>query len=296
MNYDLLLQYLTELGTGDWKIFRDGLDHLADPDQQPYRSMVARDLSLLGHVEFAFFDDMAWAACPEILVALPGGEGARAVLCGGRSQALLGSLTAAVDEMGANIQMEAQEDGPAVVIIWAQSQDMLATIAECVGIPLALNVPVRLTSSLPRLQHWLTLCESGWEPLGYTVKAFDAEQLRWRGVERPVGDGLYQYAYYRYEYRLKQDGQSLRVPREIGMYAWLAHVGRNVLRYDAGRCELRVPAIARMPPLHARAATLSSGRLPATARLGGTITHVYGGVTEDVAHLLAIALEQRLEV
>ena len=296
MNYDLLLQYLTKLGTGEWRAFRDGLDHLADSDKQLFRSMVARDLSLLSHVEFAFFSDMAWAACPEILVALPSGRDTKAVLCGGRSRALIESLATAADEMGASLRTEVQEDGPVVVVIQAQGQDTLAAIAMRVGIPLALNVPARLASSLPRSHRWLALCEPGWEPLGYTVKVFDAEQLRWQEVERPAGDGLYQYAYYRYEYRLRKDGRSLRVPREIGMYAWLAHVGRNVLRYDPSRCELQVPAIARMPPLHARAATLSSGRLPTTARLGGTITHVYGGVPEDVAHLLAIALEQRLEV
>jgi hypothetical protein len=296
MNHDLLLQYLTEMGTGEWRAFRDGLDYLADPDQQLFRSIVARNLSLLGHVEFAFFGDMAWAVCPEILVTLPGSKDVRAVLCGGRSQPFVESLTVTAEETGAALQMEGQEQGPTVIIIQGRSQDILAAIAERVGIPLALSVPARLASSLPRLQPWIALCEPGWEPLGYTVRVFDAENLRWQEVERPNGDGLYQYAYYRREYRLRQKGQSLRVPREIGMYAWLAHVGRNVLRYDPGCCELQVPRIARMPHLHARAVTLSSGRLPAVVQANGTITRVYGDVSEDVAHLLATALEQRLEV
>jgi len=296
MNYDLLLQYLTELGTGEWRGFRDGLDHLADPEGPLFRSMVARDLSLLGHVEFAFFDDMSWATCPETLVMLHNGAGSRAVLCGGRSRVFVDSLTLVIEETGANLQIDAQKGGPAVMIVQGQTQDMLVTIAQRMGISLALNVPTRLAGSLPRLEHWLALSEPGWEPLGCAVKTLDAEHLCWRSVERPAGDGLYQYAYYRYEYRLRKDNQSLRVPREIGMYAWLAHMGCSVLCYNADRCELQVPAIARMPVLHARAATLSSGWLPKVTKVDGTTTYVYSNVSEDVAHLLAIALEQELEV
>ncbi len=54
MNHKLLLEYLTELGSGGWTVFRRALDFLADDEEELYPSRIARQLGMLGLVEFAF--------------------------------------------------------------------------------------------------------------------------------------------------------------------------------------------------------------------------------------------------
>ncbi len=63
MNENLLLYHLSELHQGSWSKFRQALDHLAEDEDTLYRSVKARQLSALGHVEFAFEDDLSWAIC-----------------------------------------------------------------------------------------------------------------------------------------------------------------------------------------------------------------------------------------
>lgn len=300
MDHDLLLAYLTALGRGDWQKFKEALVWLAEPGQDLYRAEVARDLSSLGHVEFAAFGNMEWVVCPPTLVCVDEAAGARAVLCGGRHGVLLDTVAQAAERLGLSVNVVDQAAGPSVVSVGpVREREDLAGLVEEARIPVVFEGPLRLVSVLPHLRHWLRLCEEGWTPLGYDIDLFDAGALQWVRAEEVAGDGLYRYSYYRPEYRLALDGKLLAVPREIGMYVWLNRCGRGVLRYVRAEQQLWVPAIARMPILHTRAAVLSSGLLPQVVkREAGQATTmlVYSNVALEVAQALADSLEQVLEV
>ena len=72
MNDNLLLMYLSELGHGNWSRFRQGLEYLVDEEEDLYRTVKARQLSMSGHVEFAFEGDLRWAVCDLDIQRLPG--------------------------------------------------------------------------------------------------------------------------------------------------------------------------------------------------------------------------------
>ena len=85
MNDNLLLYHLSELHQGSWSKFRQALDHLAEDEDTLYRSVKARQLSALGHVEFAFEDDLSWAICEPTIAWLVSENQIKGVLCGRRS-------------------------------------------------------------------------------------------------------------------------------------------------------------------------------------------------------------------
>jgi hypothetical protein len=80
-----------------------------------------------------------------------------------------------------------------------------------------------------------------------------------------------------------------------GIYAELSRIGRRVLRYEpeATNGTLVVPAAAPLPILHARAAVLCSGLLPAFDRAERTRRFV--NVPRETVRRIAHALDQELD-
>jgi hypothetical protein len=295
MNYNLLLAYLTELGSGDWAKFRQAIEFLAGDNEDLYPSALARQLGMLGHVEFAFSDEIRWSVCPPVLAWLPRRDVQVAALCGGRSQQLVDIICEQASKLDVQVKVVQQDEGPDAIFIAAQSRamaDELAASADLVNEP---NLAVRMARYLPSLGSYVQLCSESPEPSGYTVRAYDTDSLKWVEVPEAVGEGLYWYEYYRPEYRLKMEGRCLKTMREIGIYVLLRNRHRSVLRYDSSRRELSVPVRAPLPDLFARAATLSSGFLPSFQKPSGLPTHVYREVPASIARAIAAKLCQTME-
>jgi hypothetical protein len=296
MDHNLLLVYLSELGSGSWIQFRQALDFLAEEGEELYRTSVARNLSALGHVEFAFYDDMRWTVCPPVLAWLPRKDKLVAALCGARSQRLEDSIRTQAGELGLRATVEEQPEGkgPAAVFVEASSHDVVERVAALTGVAGEYNAAGRIARCLPSLDSYGQLNFESPEPSGYEVKIFDVDTLQWEVPQAP-GEGLYEYSYYRPEYRLKLDGSCLKTTREVGVFLLLRHEQRYVLRYDPDEQELLVPVRTPLPALYGRAATLCSGMLPDFTRYDGVPTYRYREVPAGIARAILTKLDQSPE-
>lgn len=295
MDYNTLLAYLSELRSGNWSTFRAALDFLAGDDEDLYPSVKARHLSILGHVEFAFFGDLQWVVCPPALAWLPYRDKLVAILCGNRTQRLVDSLFSGASKMGLQIEIRHQKEGPDAIFVTASSRSVGDGLAKAMDLTNEHDAAERIAQCLPSLDGYLRLCVESPEPSGYAIRTFDTETLNWVEVNRADGEGLFSYDYYRPEYRLKIDGHCLRTSRDCGIYLLLRRKRRWVLHYDHNKKELSVPARAPLPVLFARAATLSSGLLPDFAWNGEIPTHVYRGIPENIAYHILSQLEQKVK-
>jgi hypothetical protein len=295
MNHNLLLEYLTELGTGDWGKFRHVTELLASADEELYPWQMARRYSMLGHVEFAFGGDLRWAVCPPVLAWLPTREGLVAAMCGGRNQRLSKIVHEKATELGLQVTSHSQKEGPEAIFVSAPAKEAASALAETVGLPNEWYTAERITRCLPYLDEYETLCAEAPEPSGYTTWSFDTVRLDWVEVPQAGNEGLYRYDYYRFEFRVKSAGRCLRTTQEIGIYLLLRRRQRFVMEYDPDKRELRVPVRAPLPGLFARAATLCSGLLPAFAHSKGVPVHVYHDIPPNIANAILLRLRQTAE-
>jgi hypothetical protein len=108
--------------------------------------------------------------------------------------------------------------------------------------------------------------------------------------------GLWWYdGYRRAEAWIARSDGWWHVPiREYAPY--LAFGDRALLRYDNAHGRLVVFQRAPLPPLHARVATLASGRLPRPAGTAGPPSWSYENIDPQLAHQLAHSLASSLEI
>lgn len=296
-DYGLLLAYLSELGSGSWTKFRAALDAVSGDENERMPSVRARSLSALGHVEFAFYGDLRWVACPPVLAWLPRREEPTAVLCGARTARLVDRLRTQASEIGLAIKECAQPggEGPAAFFLEAPNREAGEELARLASLPSQGNPAGLLARCLPSIDGYARLAREVPGPSGYEIEVFDAVQLRWSEIPEAGDDGLYRYKYYRPEYRLRTGGRDLKVTREAGVYLLLRREQRKILRYDPAKGELVVPAAAPLPDLHARAATLCSGLLPAFERRDSVPCHLHSGVPAGIAFAIIEKLDQDME-
>jgi hypothetical protein len=296
-DHGLLLAYLSELGSGSWTKFRAALDTAAGEEGERMPSVRARALADLGHAEFAFYGDLRWAVCPSALAWLPRREEPTAVLCGARTERLVDRLRERAAE--ATLKLEERDqpggEGPVSLFFKTADREALEELARLDGLDVQYNAAGLLAGCLPSLDGYARLHREVPGPSGYEIEAFDPARLCWSEVPEATGDGLYRYKYYRPEYRLRTGGRDLKVSRETGIYLLLSQERRRVLHYDPARRELVVPAAAPLPDLHARAATLCSGLLPAFERRDGLPCRLYGEVPAGIALAIIEKLDQDSE-
>ena len=299
MDHNLLLRYLTEVGSGAWDRFRQAVRFLGGGDEEapsPSRALtpstVARHLSTLGHAEFAFGEHRRWAVGPPVLATLPGRESAGA-LCGARSERLEDLVGEQAGEVGVEVTPVSQDEGPDAFLLSALTSALLEQLADRAGVAVEHNVAGRIARCLPRLDDVMRLSPVAPEPSGHEISAYNASSLRWEEVPDSSGDGLYWHKHYcQPEYRLKLGDHCFRTTRYTGIHLWLRCLRRSVLSYDVESEELHVPVGAALPELHAKAAVLSSGMLPYLARVEGAARNVYRGVPVSIARSIMLSLGQ----
>lgn len=293
MNHNLLLHYLSECEFGSWAQFRQALEYLADEDDELYRSVTARQLSMLGHVEFAFTDDLRWSICPATLAWLPCHDTLTAVLCGQRTEPLITNLQKYAQELGCDVEIQTQTEGPDAIFVTVPSSSVGEKLAKLVDVKSEPQSAERIAHCLPALADYVRLCPEIAEPIGYKMRQFDIVISKWIDIEESTAPGLYRYDYYRPEYRLKLNGRCLKVPRNAGLFLLLQHHKHSVLKYDRDKLTLTVPVHPRLPVLFARAATLCSGFLPYFDN--ESYTYTYHQVTPTVFNYIASKLSQQQE-
>jgi hypothetical protein len=300
MSHELMLEWVSERGSGSWELFKDAQAWLfgaatAGGDQlSPSRTMQA--FSLLGHLEMDW-GARSWAAAPPVLTLLPS-AGARALLTGSRTRALVRALeqealdAASIDAITARYP---QDSAPDAFFVGASDEGDIERLAAELGVAYEFSVSERLSRLLPSLDSYLGHATEASPPRGYGIERYNHLALRFSQVDTDHDPGLYRYDVYgRPQFRLRGNGELLAVEMSIGIYAELRRRGANYLEYESGEINgtLSVPVNAPLPVLHARAAALCSGLMPALERSRWRLNYI--NVPRLLAERIAASLDQQL--
>src|SRR4051812_2564587 len=160
MNWDLLLAWLSEKGSGSWPELKAAHDWLTrDEEGPPSRAWtVARDLSALGHLEISWADGGSWSAAPPVLTLIP--NTGRALLTGARTRELFdpvteqGRLADAIDELNLFLDPWDQREGPTTVTIGLDRETDAESLAEALDIPYTFAVAEQIARLLPTLEGY----------------------------------------------------------------------------------------------------------------------------------------------
>jgi hypothetical protein len=279
-SYDLLLAYLSELGSGAWQTFQTAVDAVSDEAQgQPESSHFVRvAMESLGHMEVASRGNGLWAIPPPTLVGIPSRKSSIAVLCGSRPQ----SLVSRVSEC--NFTYESQVGGPGRLLLRAETESALAEVANMLGFEWSPSFAGRLALMLPSTKRLFEQAFDEPAPIGWAVEKFSGE--RWFEVQSDDADGFYRYRHFTTEYRLRWKGVCRRLDRATGIYEYCRRTDRLLVEYDDTEERLVVPAVADLPPLASRCAVLCSGLLP--TRTGNSLH--YHNVPSRIGQLIRASL------
>ena len=274
--------------------FRQAVETLIGEEDEIPWSVVARHLSLLGHVEFDFEGDFRWAVCSPVIAWLPreDRDELSGILCGCRTPAFIESLQHYAVAFGCTVEIQPQTEGPDVVRIIVPSTDVGEQLVTKLNISSQMDAAHRIISILPDINSYFALAQEQPEPIGYPTECYDAQQLKWIEATDPNQPGFYRYLTYRREHRLKlPDRPAFDVPNFIGIFTWLRYQKRIALHYEPRDQIFKAPASAVLPPLYGRVAVLCSGFLP-RFEYGW---HYYEKMPESVALTLLQRLHQREE-
>ncbi|SNT60301.1 hypothetical protein SAMN05443665_105641 [Actinomadura meyerae] len=308
---DLLLNWASENGAGDLSVMLSTVEwasrrfRITTTSGAPGRWV--RDASSLGYLDVDW-QAGKWSVAPAVLTALPM-SGGLLLLTGTRNRAMDSRIEDAAQDMGLEYYLaisHVQEgDIPlpkSVIFMTDPGTDMerLATALKANWVPcFALQV-------IPFLPKLALGPEAAGPVPGTLLKRYVEETRRYEEVLSSRVDGIYRFktADHRQVVRLLRDGTWYKTSHEEALYLIRAdHPSKpgDTMRWGAesngernliGR--LAVDWGAPLPPLHARAAVLSSGLAPwfsATAE-----TAVYYNVPYVLAAAIAESLKQELEI
>ena len=269
--WDALRTWTAERGCGTWSQLRDAARFCG---LRPARA--ARTLAALGHLEVSW-ELGRWAAAPPCLVVLrqpPGRMLVTGALTSGLPAELDGRLAATGVDAAVLGPFPEGGRGPSSWHVEAHPGDFAAAGQAC-GLPVIADAPSAICSRLPACDPEL-IGSTHLPDDRFPAAPIDPDTLR-AAWGRPVQVGQPAVQLMPGDrpvwWVLRADGSARRLPS--GEWAaWLAAAGgppRAALDPDG---TLRVDAAAPLPPLHARAAVLCSGRLPGRA-------HSAPGAAED---------------
>jgi hypothetical protein len=262
---DALLYVLTDHGGMSWSAFQNmfdyldakgGATHLGFFKELRYRRRrVVRALDALAHAEFDFDGNGSVYVTPSVFARLPQPGMPQAVLAGARSPDAIAQVTAVVRDIGrqARLSMCPQSAEvslvPRRVVIQAESEDVLASVARTLGVRFEGNPPAWLISqfvvSLEEYlasRTWSVTRELNWERTD-----FDPLRLRFGSNNEASG-----------QWRLSRYREPDRGTTEFVL--WLGGSGMAV-DPDWGFI-FAVPSGTPLPQLLSRSLALCSGFAP----------------------------------
>ena len=292
MSAETLLLWMTHIGAGHWGMFRAAVAELYSTNEREILSRIARDmrtaLSDLGHADFFVDGSRRWRTRQPALAGLECGT--RALLIGGRNQALCSMLASATQrEAGSLGRHPTDRRDLDRLVVTAADPKALQRVADDIGIPFFLHAGEQLAASLPELLVEVNAAPRDVEPANWDVRSWCFKTLRWVEGRLDKTARAYIDRHGTRRHMLHLGRRELRsVDRYEAVYAAACHRGHRLVRYDAVSQELSVPSRCPLPERYSRAACLASGLLPRFVddRL------VYGGVSPVLAAILVSRLGQ----
>ncbi|HLI10883.1 MAG TPA: hypothetical protein VKY65_04725 [Alphaproteobacteria bacterium] len=263
--YDLLLTFLSEKGAGSWQELKDAWEWIFrrtdDPSGRAW--IAARDLQALGHIEVAWNGELKWCAAPPLLTMIPR-SGGRVFVTGARTRHFVARLRAEAPVHDVWIDECGTQNGPTSLYLACRSHLDAEALAAALDVDYTYQVAEQIAGLLPPLDAYTRLTDERELPRGLELERFDTGRIEWSQTDQRQQPGLYRCRTYQGHLHalLGPTEQWSRVIKEVGVYEVLRWEQKTVLTYSDDAETLTVPAEAPLPPLHARAATLCSGRLP----------------------------------
>ncbi len=280
--YDTVLEWASEAGSGSWQVWRE-VCHSLDLGA----NSTARKLGALGHVEFDWVDNRFAAAPPAAVFTLH--SSGCLLLTGARRRELRARLEELYEQGDYSVDLRlpvGQDGGPQTWLVEADIDEAQRFCADA-GFAFELDSGRRMLEALPRASLEACAEESRPDPR-FPRKWLNAHLGCLQANVNPSTDGLWWVEDYRRDVAfIRREGAWYRVTtREYGPY--LAYPERSFITYRSALGALSVDNQAPLPPLHARAATLQSGRL---AKRDGATRHAYVNIDEQVAELIQEKLD-----
>jgi len=290
VTWDLLLEWMTHLGSGRWGAFRDAAAELSGAEDTDLRDMCRAlrvALSDLGHVDFFVDGTRRWRVRRPALLGLLS-NGGEALLAGGRTRRLMDALNTAAGEAGADVRVD--EVGPGLsqvrVVGTAEQVSAVADTVDIEYIPAAASM---IASQLTPMRRVLDRAPVQQEPFSWAVRSWSFEEMTW--VDSRLRKTAREYFSKHGTRRCMVEvgrGRLREIERRHAVYAAALLRRRRIATYRVDEHLLQVPLTAPLPDLFARAACLASGQLPRLA--DGRLE--FRDVPPDAASVLLVSLGQ----
>lgn len=306
MSSELMLEWMSETGTGDVRQLRERLVWLFRTEDVPATRTASgrwlRDLSTLGHAEIDWQNNR-WSICPPVVTRLPAADGT-AVLVGCRRQSLLDRLDDSPFLVTRVVKPPSGHDlqGPDSVFLQYDDVQSLAREAEGIGATYVGCTAERLGGRLNRIGPGLPTAPPafGNQTLERLEDPTTASYVPANGSTAQK-DGLYRVTLQgRLAHLYLLDGHWYRSELAEGLFLEFAARNMSVIRWRPdpghGRSDIGTVFVdwgAPLPPLQSRALALCSGLPP---RFSGTArTAIFVNVPLAVANAVASSLGQHLD-
>jgi hypothetical protein len=290
MKWDLLLEWMTHLGSGAWGTFREAVAELADGESDPEEQGLYRTLRIvlsdLGHVNFFVEGSRHWHVLRPALVGLA--EVSEHLFVGGRTRSLVDRLAAAAMVVGAAVTVDEIVPGLSRVHILGDPSALRAA-AGGLGIEYVPAAAALLSARLPPIRSTTEAAQPVEEPINWSVRSWSFQDEKWIAYKRvrTVLEYSNRHSVRRYFVHLGRSGLR-EIEKRSSFYCAALLRNARIVRYSHHERSLRVPRWAPLPEVYARAACLASGRL-GTLR-GDEV--VFDNVDPRLASTLLVALGQ----
>lgn len=288
-SWDLLLEWMTHIGSGAWGAFREAVAQLSsdDVDEQALVRTLRITLSDLGHADFFIDGSRRWRVLHPALVGLS--ERGEYLLVGGRTRSLLERFCEAV---ASHADVRVTEITPGlsrVHVKGAGDPETVAAASEDIGIEFVADAAARLSARLPSMRAVLEAGQPAQEPINWSVRSWSFQDERWVDdrLDRTVREYSNRHGVRRYLVHAGKAGLR-EIEKRASVYCAALVRGVRIVRFSHEDKRLRVPRWAPLPEVYARAACLPGGQLGALS--DGDI--LFDNVDPRIASTLLVGLGQ----
>jgi hypothetical protein len=290
MNWDTLLFWMTHLSQGSWQSFRKAVSELTSSDDEclgdKCRNLRMR-LSEMGHADFFVDGTQNWRVRAPILAGLTNVPSV-AMLCGGRTPKLLGTLQKLTEKPNCKLLVDQDDNFPSQIRVEGSKQS-LQRLADSLDIQYVPDFSKVLFESLRPISKLVNEAEEKDVPKNWSVRSYDLQKRTW--IEDFLPGTACEYSRYYGEclYFIRNaEDRLLALSKREAVYAAAMLQRVAIAEYNANSQILLVPSTAPLPEDYSRVACLSSGK-PSRYKSGNLM---YDGVSPDISSLLLVYVGQ----
>jgi hypothetical protein len=286
-NWDLLLEWMTHIGSGAWEAFREAVAELGtdDAEEQVIVRRLRITLSDLGHADFFVGGSRHWRVLRPALIALS--DGSEHLFAGGRTRLLTERLCEASAPY-ATVKVTESIPGLSRVHVTGDPK-FLSDVAESIGIEYVAAAATTIAVRSPSIRSVLSASGPSLEPINWSVLSLSFQDRRWvsETLKRTVREYSNRHGVRRYLVHAGKDGLR-EIEKRASVYCAALLRGARIVRYSREARRLSVPRWAPLPHIYARAACLASGQLGV---VDGDDIH-FENVDPYIASMLLVGLGQ----